>query len=108
MCETCLFTIQISQSGTRPLTTASLRTLRAVGKLRPDQPFYILELWELWDISQEVTPAAIQLNPQSFGMLGIIIMMRLCEQVVIYEFLPSKHKTNVYYYSRRFLAAPAQ
>lgn len=34
--------------------------------------------------------------------LGIIIMMTLCDQVDIYEFLPSKRKTDVCYYYQKF------
>ncbi|KAM5293436.1 beta-galactoside alpha-2,6-sialyltransferase 1 [Ctenodactylus gundi] len=75
-------------------------------KLHPGQPFYILRPqmpWELWDIIQEIAPEEIQPNPPSSGMLGIIIMMTLCDQVDIYEFLPSKRKTDVCYYHQKFL-----
>ncbi|XP_022425666.1 beta-galactoside alpha-2,6-sialyltransferase 1 isoform X1 [Delphinapterus leucas] len=74
-------------------------------KLHPDQPFYILKPqmpWELWDVIQEISPEQIQPNPPSSGMLGIIIMMTLCDQVDIYEFLPSKRKTDVCYYYQKF------
>ncbi|ELK28655.1 Beta-galactoside alpha-2,6-sialyltransferase 1 [Myotis davidii] len=74
-------------------------------KLHPDQPFYILRPqmpWELWDIIQEISPEEIQPNPPSSGMLGIIIMMTLCDQVDIYEFLPSKRKTDVCHYYQKF------
>ncbi|XP_021491835.1 beta-galactoside alpha-2,6-sialyltransferase 1 [Meriones unguiculatus] len=71
----------------------------------PSQPFYILRPqmpWQLWDIIQEISPDQIQPNPPSSGMLGIIIMMTLCDQVDVYEFLPSKRKTNVCYYYQKF------
>lgn len=74
-------------------------------KLHPDQPFYILKPqmpWQLWDIIQEISSEVIQPNPPSSGMLGIIIMMTLCDQVDIYEFLPSKRKTDVCYYYQKF------
>ncbi|KAF5922245.1 hypothetical protein HPG69_007133, partial [Diceros bicornis minor] len=74
-------------------------------KLHPDQPFYILRPqmpWELWDIIQEISPEEIQPNPPSSGVLGIIIMLTLCDQVDIYEFLPSKRKTDVCYYHQQF------
>lgn len=74
-------------------------------ELHPDQPFYILRPqmpWELWDIIQEISPEEIQPNPPSSGMLGIIIMMTLCDQVDIYEFLPSKRKTDVCHYYQKF------
>ena len=39
-------------------------------------------------------------------MLGIAIMMSLCDQVDIYKFLPSKRKTDMcYYYQRYFNSA---
>ncbi|XP_075412300.1 beta-galactoside alpha-2,6-sialyltransferase 1 [Tenrec ecaudatus] len=74
-------------------------------KLHPEQPFYILRPqmpWELWDILQEISPEKIQPNPPSSGMLGIMIMMTLCDQVDVYEFLPSKRKTDVCYYFQKF------
>ncbi|XP_060054515.1 beta-galactoside alpha-2,6-sialyltransferase 1 [Erinaceus europaeus] len=74
-------------------------------KQNPHQPFYILKPqmpWELWDILQQIAPEEIQPNPPSSGMLGIIIMMTLCDQVDIYEFLPSKRKTDVCYYYQKF------
>ncbi|XP_004713469.1 beta-galactoside alpha-2,6-sialyltransferase 1 [Echinops telfairi] len=74
-------------------------------RLHPEQPFYILRPqmpWELWDILQEISPEKIQPNPPSSGMLGIMIMMTLCDQVDVYEFLPSKRKTDVCYYFQKF------
>ncbi|KAM9002054.1 beta-galactoside alpha-2,6-sialyltransferase 1 isoform X2 [Sarcophilus harrisii] len=74
-------------------------------KENPDQPFYILNPkmpWELWDILQENSPEDIQPNPPSSGMLGIVIMMSFCDKVDIYEFLPSKRKTDICYYYQRF------
>lgn len=74
-------------------------------KLHPNQPFYILKPqmpWELWDILQEISPEEIQPNPPSSGMLGIFIMLTLCDQVDIYEFLPSKRRTDVCYYYQKF------
>ena len=53
--------------------------------------------WELWDITQEISSELTQPNPPSSGMLGIAITMSLCDQVDIYEFLPSKCKTDVCY-----------
>ncbi|MBZ3887735.1 Beta-galactoside alpha-2,6-sialyltransferase 1 [Sciurus carolinensis] len=74
-------------------------------ELYPSQPFYILRPqvpWELWDILQEISPEEIQPNPPSSGMLGILIMLTLCDQVDVYEFLPSKRKTDVCYYYQKF------
>ncbi|XP_074045636.1 beta-galactoside alpha-2,6-sialyltransferase 1 isoform X2 [Macrotis lagotis] len=74
-------------------------------KENPNQPFYILHPnvpWELWDILQENSPEDIQPNPPSSGMLGIVIMMSFCDKVDIYEFLPSKRKTDICYYYQHF------
>ncbi|NXC44952.1 SIAT1 sialyltransferase, partial [Penelope pileata] len=71
----------------------------------PEQPFYILNpkmQWQLWDILQENSLEHIQPNPPSSGMLGIVIMMTLCDQVDVYEFLPSKRQTDVCHYYQKF------
>ncbi|MBN3298506.1 SIAT1 sialyltransferase, partial [Amia calva] len=67
----------------------------------PDQPFYILSpemQWHLWDIIQENTVEDIQPNPPSSGMLGIALMMNLCDKISVYEFLPSHRKTDICHY----------
>lgn len=71
----------------------------------PDQPFYILHpkmQWQIWDILQENTPEDIQPNPPSSGMLGILLMMDLCDEVNVYEFIPSKRQTDVCHYYQKF------
>ncbi|KAG7487394.1 hypothetical protein MATL_G00022950 [Megalops atlanticus] len=70
-------------------------------RLRPQQPFYILSpsfQWDLWDVIQENSPMDIQPNPPSSGMLGVAVMMNLCEQVSVYEFLLSHRRTPVCHY----------
>lgn len=74
-------------------------------KQNPDQPFYILNpktSWQLWDIIQENSPEKIQPNPPSSGSLGILMMMNLCDEVNVYEFLPSIRQTDLCYYYERF------
>ncbi|KAM9802914.1 beta-galactoside alpha-2,6-sialyltransferase 2 [Syngnathus typhle] len=75
-------------------------------KLHPDQPFYILHpryIWGLWDVIQGNSQANIQPNPPSSGFLGILVMMALCEQVHVYEYIPSMRKTDLcHYYERQF------
>ncbi|XP_036376234.1 beta-galactoside alpha-2,6-sialyltransferase 1-like [Megalops cyprinoides] len=74
---------------------------REYRRLRPQQPFYILSpsfQWDLWDVIQENSPMDIQPNPPSSGMLGVAVMMNLCEQVSVYEFLPSHRKTRLCHY----------
>ncbi|XP_050820038.1 beta-galactoside alpha-2,6-sialyltransferase 1 [Gopherus flavomarginatus] len=71
----------------------------------PEQPFYILNpkmQWQLWDILQENSLEEIQPNPPSSGMLGIVIMMTLCDEVNVYEFLPSKRRTDICHYYQRY------
>uniref|UniRef100_A0A8D0B2U4 Beta-galactoside alpha-2,6-sialyltransferase 1 n=1 Tax=Salvator merianae TaxID=96440 RepID=A0A8D0B2U4_SALMN len=71
----------------------------------PKQPFYILNPrmpWQLWDILQENSPEDIQPNPPSSGMLGIALMMNFCDEVDVYEFLPSKRQTDVCHYYQKF------
>ncbi|XP_061547848.1 beta-galactoside alpha-2,6-sialyltransferase 2 [Phycodurus eques] len=77
-------------------------------KSHPDQPFYILHpryLWGLWDVIQGNTLVNIQPNPPSTGFIGILLMMALCEQVHVYEFLPSARKTDLCHYYERYLDA---
>ncbi|KAL4656557.1 beta-galactoside alpha-2,6-sialyltransferase 2-like [Arapaima gigas] len=74
-------------------------------KSHPEQPFYILHpkfIWELWDIIQGNIDEDIQPNPPSSGFIGIILMMVLCEEVHVYEFIPSKRQTDLCHYYERF------
>lgn len=75
-------------------------------KKHPKQPFYILNpkmQWQIWDILQENSPEYIQPNPPSSGMLGIVLMMHFCDEVDVYEFLPSKRQTDIcHYYQKTF------
>ncbi|NXK92079.1 SIAT1 sialyltransferase, partial [Formicarius rufipectus] len=78
---------------------------KAYRRTHPEQPFYILNpkmQWQLWDILQENSMEHIQPNPPSSGMLGIVIMMTLCDQVDVYEFLPSKRQTDICHYYQKF------
>ncbi|XP_019750098.1 beta-galactoside alpha-2,6-sialyltransferase 2 [Hippocampus comes] len=74
-------------------------------KLHPDQPFYILHpryIWGLWDVIQGNTQVNIQPNPPSSGFTGILLMMALCEQVHVYEYIPSMRKTDLCHYYERY------
>ncbi|XP_071607817.1 beta-galactoside alpha-2,6-sialyltransferase 1 isoform X2 [Heliangelus exortis] len=78
---------------------------KAYRSIHPEQPFYILNpkmQWQLWDILQENSPEYIQPNPPSSGMLGIILMMTLCDEVHVYEYLPSKRQTDICHYYQKF------
>ncbi|XP_048398883.1 beta-galactoside alpha-2,6-sialyltransferase 1-like [Stegostoma tigrinum] len=71
----------------------------------PDQPFYIINpkmQWQLWNIMQENTAEDIQRNPPSSGMMGILLMMTICNQTDVYEFLPSRRRTDLCHYYETF------
>ncbi|XP_022058409.2 beta-galactoside alpha-2,6-sialyltransferase 2 [Acanthochromis polyacanthus] len=77
-------------------------------KLHPDQPFYILHpsyVWRLWDVIQSNTQENIQPNPPSSGFIGILLMMALCEQVHVYEYIPSMRQTDLCHYHERYYDA---
>ncbi|XP_073481945.1 beta-galactoside alpha-2,6-sialyltransferase 1-like [Aquarana catesbeiana] len=74
-------------------------------KQNPTQSFYILNpktSWQLWDIVQENAPENIQPDPPSSGSLGILLMMNLCDEVNVYEFLPSTRQSDLCYYYERY------
>ncbi|GAA6227401.1 beta-galactoside alpha-2,6-sialyltransferase 2 [Lates japonicus] len=77
-------------------------------KLHPSQPFYILHpsyVWRLWDVIQGNTQENIQPNPPSSGFIGILLMMALCEQVHVYEYIPSMRQTDLCHYHERYYDA---
>ncbi|KAM9031496.1 beta-galactoside alpha-2,6-sialyltransferase 2 isoform X1 [Sarcophilus harrisii] len=74
----------------------------------PNQPFYILHpkfIWQLWDIIQENTKEKIQPNPPSSGFIGILIMMSLCREVHVYEYIPSVRQTDLCHYHELYYDA---
>ncbi|XP_040204935.1 beta-galactoside alpha-2,6-sialyltransferase 1-like isoform X2 [Rana temporaria] len=74
-------------------------------KQNPNQTFYILNpktTWQLWDIVQENAPENIQPDPPSSGSLGILLMMNLCDEVNVYEFLPSTRQSDLCYYYEKY------
>ncbi|XP_004686253.1 PREDICTED: beta-galactoside alpha-2,6-sialyltransferase 2 [Condylura cristata] len=74
----------------------------------PKQPFYILHpkfIWQLWDIIQENTKEKIQPNPPSSGFIGILIMMSMCSEVHVYEYLPSIRQTELCHYHELYYDA---
>ncbi|KAG8008422.1 Beta-galactoside alpha-2 [Nibea albiflora] len=77
-------------------------------RLHPMQPFYILHPrfeWQVWQRIQDNMAEPIQKNPPSSGLLGTVLMMSLCEVVHVYEFLPSRRKTELCHYYQRFYDA---
>ncbi|XP_049713256.1 beta-galactoside alpha-2,6-sialyltransferase 2 isoform X1 [Elephas maximus indicus] len=74
----------------------------------PNQPFYILHpkfIWQLWDIIQENTKEKIQPNPPSSGFIGILIMMSMCREVHVYEYIPSIRQTELCHYHELYYDA---
>ncbi|NP_001334332.1 beta-galactoside alpha-2,6-sialyltransferase 2 isoform X1 [Mus musculus] len=74
----------------------------------PTQPFYILHpkfIWQLWDIIQENTREKIQPNPPSSGFIGILIMMSMCKEVHVYEYIPSVRQTELCHYHELYYDA---
>ncbi|TSL16106.1 Beta-galactoside alpha-2,6-sialyltransferase 2 [Bagarius yarrelli] len=74
----------------------------------PAQPFYILHpkfIWQLWDIIQANTLDNIQPNPPSSGFIGILLMMWLCDEVDVYEYIPSLRQTDLCHYHERYYDA---
>ncbi|XP_043557905.1 beta-galactoside alpha-2,6-sialyltransferase 1-like [Chiloscyllium plagiosum] len=74
-------------------------------QMNPDQPFYIINPkmeWQLWNIMQENTAEDIQRNPPSSGMMGILLMMTICNQTDVYEFIPSRRQTDLCHYYEKF------
>ncbi|XP_054483334.1 beta-galactoside alpha-2,6-sialyltransferase 2-like [Anoplopoma fimbria] len=74
-------------------------------RLRPEQPFYILHpdfIWGLWDLIQDNTQDQIQPNPPSSGFIGILLMMSLCREVSVYEFIPSLRRSDLCHYYERY------
>lgn len=74
----------------------------------PNQPFYILHpkfIWQLWDIIQENTKEKIQPNPPSSGFIGILLMMSLCREVHVYEYIPSVRQTELCHYHELYYDA---
>ncbi|XP_062862573.1 beta-galactoside alpha-2,6-sialyltransferase 2 [Trichomycterus rosablanca] len=73
-----------------------------------DQPFYILHptfIWQLWDVIQSNFVENIQPNPPSSGFIGILLMMSLCKEVHVYEFIPSLRHTDLCHYHERYYDA---
>ncbi|XP_024265978.2 beta-galactoside alpha-2,6-sialyltransferase 2 [Oncorhynchus tshawytscha] len=77
-------------------------------RLHPTQPFYVLHpkyVWHLWDVIQGNTQETIQPNPPSSGFIGILLMMALCEEVHVYEYIPSLRQTDLCHYHERYYDA---
>ncbi|KAK6309629.1 hypothetical protein J4Q44_G00195100 [Coregonus suidteri] len=77
-------------------------------RLHPTQPFYVLHpkyLWHLWDVIQGNTQETIQPNPPSSGFIGILLMMALCEEVHVYEYIPSLRQTDLCHYHEQYYDA---
>ncbi|KAM9729627.1 LOW QUALITY PROTEIN: beta-galactoside alpha-2,6-sialyltransferase 1 [Menidia menidia] len=85
-----------------------LARFQSYRRLHPQQPLHVLHprfQWQLWQLLQDNMAEPIQRNPPSSGLLGTVLMMSLCEVVHVYEFLPSRRKTELCHYYQRFYDA---
>nr|XP_023667154.1 beta-galactoside alpha-2,6-sialyltransferase 2-like [Paramormyrops kingsleyae] len=74
-------------------------------KHHPGQPFYILHpkfIWQLWDVIQGNSLEDIQPNPPSSGFIGILLMMVLCREVHVYEYIPSRRQSYLCHYYEQY------
>uniref|UniRef100_S4RKY6 beta-galactoside alpha-(2,6)-sialyltransferase n=1 Tax=Petromyzon marinus TaxID=7757 RepID=S4RKY6_PETMA len=66
---------------------------------RPRQPFYLLHPCfrrGLWDLVQSNVGHGehILANPISSGLLGVALMMSLCQEVTVYDFIPPRGRAS--------------
>ncbi|XP_061418470.1 beta-galactoside alpha-2,6-sialyltransferase 2-like isoform X4 [Lethenteron reissneri] len=66
---------------------------------RPRQPFYLLHPCfrrGLWDLVQHNVGHGERIleNPTSSGLLGVALMMSLCQEVTVYDFIPPRGRAT--------------
>ncbi|KAM9450598.1 beta-galactoside alpha-2,6-sialyltransferase 1-like isoform 2-T2 [Clarias gariepinus] len=74
-------------------------------QLHPQQLFYIIHpsmQWQIWKLLHDNMAEPIQKNPPSSGLIGTVLMMSVCDVVHVYEFLPSRRKTDICHYYQNF------
>ncbi|XP_035680350.1 beta-galactoside alpha-2,6-sialyltransferase 2-like isoform X1 [Branchiostoma floridae] len=79
-------------------------------RMFPRENLYITDprfYWELWDVLQENTEAMIHPNPPSSGFQGIAVMLSLCDQLDVYEFVPSERISMKCHYYEKWKLNPA-
>lgn len=74
---------------------------KRVVQMFPNETFPILEpktIWKSWDLLQSTTSTTIPKNPPTSGFLGIIILLKICSKLDIYEYIPSTRITDKCHY----------
>ena len=69
--------------------------------MRPDDDLYLLHpkvLWSIWDWIQMHTKYPLLPNPPSSGFLGIILALKHCRRIHVYEYVPSMRLTKRCHY----------
>ena len=67
----------------------------------PNETFAVLDpklIWKAWDLLQSTTSLSIPKNPPTSGFIGIIILMKICSDVDIYEYIPSMRISDKCHY----------
>jgi len=70
-------------------------------KLFPNEILDIIHpelIWKSWDLLQSTTFTSMPKNPPSSGFLGIIILLKICSRVDIYEYIPSMRMNDKCHY----------
>lgn len=70
-------------------------------RMLPDEKFYLFHprtIWDAWNFIQANTPVAVLGNPPSSGFLGIALLLRRCNWVSVYEYIPSMRLTKRCHY----------
>ena len=76
-------------------------SFKNVLKLFPNETFAILDpklIWKSWDLLQSTTRINIPKNPPTSGFLGIIVLLKFCSKLDIYEYIPSIRMTEKCHY----------
>ncbi|XP_064455147.1 beta-galactoside alpha-2,6-sialyltransferase 2-like [Ornithodoros turicata] len=71
----------------------------------PEEHFYILDpksIWLAWEWLRQESPGPVLRHPPSSGFLGLLLLLRVCSQVDVYEYIPSLRLTKrCHYYEVR-------
>eukprot|EP00095_Tigriopus_kingsejongensis_P005749 maker-scaffold28_size608977-snap-gene-3.9 protein:Tk05749 transcript:maker-scaffold28_size608977-snap-gene-3.9-mRNA-1 annotation:"beta-galactoside alpha -sialyltransferase st6gal i ii" len=69
--------------------------------MRPNESMYLLRpesLWSIWNWLQSYNRYPLLPNPPSSGFLGLILALKHCHEVHIYEYVPSMRLTKKCHY----------
>lgn len=66
-----------------------------------NETFVVLDpkmVWSAWDVLQSTSSVTIPQNPPTSGFLGIILLMKICSNVDVYEYIPSTRISDKCHY----------